>query len=172
MRSGLSPYLVSRKTSDQGLLQRAQPMVCPDETLVQQFRMGGGLGIYGLQLENHHIFRPRAEISSSALLFLPLILLPLSQRTGLRETLAFIIASASIIVSNLYNVHVHTRAQKFTEKSKELFFFPFFYLSFSFFSFSFYRTSSHFSQVTFQWNLKLDFMFRKVTKFRRETTDR
>ena len=56
MRSGLSPYLVSRESSDQGLLERAQPMMCPDETLVQQFRMGGGLGICGLQLEHHHIF--------------------------------------------------------------------------------------------------------------------
>lgn len=54
--SGLSLYLVSRESSDQGLLERAQPMVCPNETLVQQFRMGGSLGIHGLQLEHDHIF--------------------------------------------------------------------------------------------------------------------
>lgn len=47
--------LVSRESSDQGLLERAQPMVCPNETLVQQFRVGGSLGIHGLQLEHDHI---------------------------------------------------------------------------------------------------------------------
>lgn len=53
--SGLSLYLVSRESSDQGLLERDQPMVCPNETLVQQFRVGGSLGIHGLQLEHDHI---------------------------------------------------------------------------------------------------------------------
>lgn len=63
-------YLVGRESRDKSLLERPQPMVGPDETLVQQFRVRGCLGIDRLQLEHHHIFTPSLLVS---LLFLELV---------------------------------------------------------------------------------------------------
>lgn len=85
-------------------------MVGPDETLVQQFRVRGCLGIDRLQFENHHIFTPSLLVS--------LLLLELVSRLRWpsRDALTFITHSTQLSlrilvhIKSLSHVEAHHRA--------------------------------------------------------------
>lgn len=85
-------------------------MVGPDETLVQQFRVRGCLGIDRLQLEHHHIFTPSLLVS---LLFLELVS---RLRWPSRDALTFITHSTQfplrilVHIKSLSHVEAHHRA--------------------------------------------------------------
>lgn len=91
-------YLVSCESRDKSLLEWSQPMVGPDETLVQQFRVRGCLGINRLQLEHHHIFTPNLLVS---LLFLELVS---RLRWSSRDALTFITHSTQLFLRILVHI--------------------------------------------------------------------